>query len=316
MSAPFASGARVVVTTGAPMYVGHRASVLFVRDDDGQVIVRCDDGMELALPPDGLRLARPIEPGDRVLMASTEYAVAKGTGGEATKVYERGDIGVQWDAGWEAEYPPSALTVIMETPAETVARLMAVAESRRAGAASASEEFRRVADRMGRFGSPVAPYTPAAPPDADDPDDLHAPVSPALRDLVRSQSLAMASAETRLGVATAAWGIACAASGDALLGAVKRSLREVAGDLVDLFDGLDVDTLAKRVFGAVATPPASETVTVGVMVDGALPNNPVTLRCSEAAAVGCEADGRNRGRSATGGHARRAARSSRSEVTT
>lgn len=106
-----------------------------------------------------------------------------------------------------------------------------------------------------------------------EPDDR---VTDDLRDLVASQSLAMASARTKQGVAMAAMVVLTAAKGDAISDALARGLRTVLGGVGDLFDGVDLDGVVRQVVGQAVAPaptprPAGEglRIAVPVEIDGA-----------------------------------------------
>lgn len=100
-----------------------------------------------------------------------------------------------------------------------------------------------------------------------------------LRDLVTPQVLAMTTARTKQGVATAAVAILMAARGDVLIDSVTRGLRRVLGAAGDLLDGIDLDALGRQVVEQMGVPvapkaapakPAGEgqTIDIGVQVDG------------------------------------------------
>lgn len=101
-----------------------------------------------------------------------------------------------------------------------------------------------------------------------------------LRDLVTPQVLAMTTARTKQGVATAAVAILMAARGDVLIDSVTRGLRRVLGAAGDLLDGIDLDALGRQVVEQMGVPvakaapakPAGEglRIAVPVEIDGAV----------------------------------------------
>lgn len=216
---------------------------------------------------------RPITPGARVEIATDGLAMPKYTRGDALAPV--GLVGDPPTMGWEVllengismVYRASDLRVIDETPEQKHRRQRAeFLRGLTSDGPVSCGPLPRTPD--GRFVAPSRTYTPPSCCGAfDEPDDS---VTDDLRDLIASQSLAMATARTRQGVGYAAMTILAAAKGDEIGAAITRGLKRALGGLGDMLDGVDLDALVRQAMGTPAPQGAAaeETIAVGVQIDG------------------------------------------------
>lgn len=149
-------------------------------------------------------------------------------------------------------------------PGNTDAARIAAETMRRIAEQAAHEQMR--AEFLRDLTDPAQDHA-GAPADDRVTDDL--------RDIIASQSLAMATARTKQGVAAAAVSILAASQGDVLAQAAARGLKTALGGVGDFFEGVDLAGVVRDIAAQagvvlpVPTPaPPGEAVAVGVQVDG------------------------------------------------
>lgn len=197
---------------------------------------------------------------DWAMLRSGGYPVPAGTAGRLVLEVDRGSL-------WLVDFGPGAQHLVREAHMSVVEKA-AAHETPEEQFARQCDEFLRDLTSGGPVSAGPLPCTRASCCGVGSPAEPDDGVTDDLRDLVVSQSLAMATSRTRQGVAIGAMAILMAARGDEIGAVLARGIKGALGGLGDLLHGVDLDGMVKQAMAGTMPAVTPETFTVGVQVDG------------------------------------------------